>query len=144
PPGAFPGPASMGRPRRYIDGQLYAVAYNFGDADPIIQQTFDQISVLVYSTFTASAHPTWAEIQPIWQQYANLYPVMSKGLFDFSIQEVCDANAHLLHFVLSKPVTDPDHMPVTRDLSAGKRDALLRYLESVMGKSAVHAPELVV
>jgi hypothetical protein len=139
----FQGPTTMGYPRRYIDGQLYAVAYNFADADPIIQQTFDQISVLIFSTFTASERPTWEEVQPIWQQYANLYPIMSKGLFDFSIQAVADANAHILHFVLSKPVTDPDQMPVTRDLSAGKRAALLRYLDSVMARSAIHDPQLV-
>ncbi|XXX74379.1 hypothetical protein WMF30_42710 [Sorangium sp. So ce134] len=139
----FQGPPEMGCPRRYIDGQLYAVAYNFADGDPIIQQTFDQISVLVFSTFTASEHPTWEEVQPIWKQYANLYPVMSKGLFDFSIRAVADANAHLLYFVLSKPTTDPDHMPVTRDLSAGKRAALLRYLESAMERSAVRDPQLV-
>lgn len=139
----FQAPPQFGCPRRYIDGQLYAIAYNFADADPIIQQTFDQISVLVFSTFKASEHPTWEEVQPIWKQYANLYPIMSKGLFDFSNQEVCDANAHILQFVLSKPITDPDHMPVTRDLSAGKRGALLRYLEGVKGRSAVHAPHLV-
>ncbi|WP_437716464.1 hypothetical protein WMF45_08590 [Sorangium sp. So ce448] len=139
----FQGPPTFGRPRRYIDGQLYAVAYNFADEGPIIQQTFDQISVLLFSTFKASENPTWEEVQPIWKQYANLYPIMSKGLFDFSIQEVADANAHILHFVLNKPVTDPDHMPVTRDLSAGKRAALLRYLERVMDRATVHDPKLV-
>jgi len=136
------GPVSMGTPRSYIDGQLYSIPYNFAGA-PAIMQTFDQVSVLVFSSFTASEAPTWAEVEPILKQYANLYPIMSKGLFDFSIQAVADANAHLLHFVLGKPVSDPDHMPVTRDLSAGKRNALLRYLAHVMAKAAIHSPDTV-
>jgi hypothetical protein len=134
------GPARMGTPRSYIDGQLYSIPYNFVSS-PAIMQTFDQVSVLVFSSFTASDEPTWAEVQPILQQYANLYPIMSKGLFDFSKQAIADANAHLLHFVLSKQVTDPDYMPVTRDLSAGKRAALLRYLERVMARSTIHRPD---
>jgi hypothetical protein len=138
----FSGPAHMGAPRRYLDGQLYAVAYNFADAQPTIMQAYDQISVLLFSSFSTSVKPTWEEIQPIWQQYANLYPIMSQGLFDFS--KKADANAYLLYFVLSKPITDPDHMPVTRDLSAGKRRALLAYLESVMPRSAVHTPDTAV
>ncbi|HET9620364.1 MAG TPA: hypothetical protein VFP84_03280 [Kofleriaceae bacterium] len=134
-------PTRMGRPRGYLDGQLYAIPYNFADGQAALMQTFDQVSIMVYSSFAASAQPSWSEIQPILQQFANLYPIMSKGLFDFSQQAICDANAHLLHFVMSKDEHDPDYMPVTRDMSLTKREAILRYLESVMAASAAHSPD---
>jgi hypothetical protein len=130
----FIGPKRFGAPRQYLDGQLYAINYNFAGESATLMQQFDQISILVFSSFDATAQPAWAEVQPIFQQYANLYPVMSKGLFDFSRQEVADQNAHLLYFSLSKPEDDPGYMPVTRDLSAGKRAAMLRYLEGVLAR----------
>jgi hypothetical protein len=134
----FRGPPHMGNPRQYIDGQLYAINYTLEHGAPIMQ-TFDQISVLVFSSFDVPEQPGWSDVQPILKQYANLYPIMSLGLFDFSVQKIADANAHLLYFVFDKKITDPDQMPVTRDLSWSKRQSLLRYFASVMDSSALHA-----
>jgi hypothetical protein len=132
----FAGPERFGAPRRYLDGQLYILHYNLAGESATILQELDQISILVFSSFDAPERPAWSDVQPILQQYANLYPVMSRGVFDFSRQDVADANARLLHFSLSKDVNDPGYMPVTRDLSAGKRAALLRYLEGVLERGA--------
>ncbi|GAB2917463.1 hypothetical protein GCM10027093_65080 [Paraburkholderia jirisanensis] len=135
------GPETMGNPRGYIDGQLYVVSYNFAGDDTAIQQPFDKIAAVVYSTFPAQGqtidlnHPSWEDVQPILQQYANLYPVMSKGLFDFSKKEVADSAAFIMHFVFDKPVDDPDQMPVTRDLSSTKRRMLINYFNNVMQQS---------
>ncbi|RDU98010.1 hypothetical protein [Trinickia dinghuensis] len=135
------GPEIMGNPRGYIDGQLYAITYNFAGSNTAMQQTFDQIAAVVYSTFPAPGqsididNPTWDDVQPILQQYANLYPVMSKGLFDFSKQPVADSAAFIMHFVFAKPVEDPDQMPVTRDLSSSKRRMLINYFANVMQRT---------
>ena len=128
------GPTKFGTPRNYFDGQIYNINYNFAEGTKTIPQMFDNLTILVFSSFTASSPPTWEEIQPILQQYANLYPIMSHGLFDFSDQAQADANARIMHFVFDKNIKDPDYMPVTRDLSYGKRKALLDYFGNLIGK----------
>ncbi len=126
------GPERMGTPREYMDGQLYTVAYNFAGTDPAVQQNFDKLAILVFSTVERKVAPVWDDVQPILQQYANLYPAMSQGLFDFSRREQAEANAFILRFVLDKPIDDPDQMPVTRDLSSARRALLIRYLDGVL------------
>lgn len=128
------GPPSMGTPREYMDGQLYTVSYNFAGPDPALQHNFDKLAVVVFSTLAPCAAPAWSDVQPILQQYANLYPVMSQGLFDFSQQEQADANAFLLRFVFDKGIDDPDQMPVTRDLSSARRALLIRYFDQVLAE----------
>ncbi|PCE29549.1 hypothetical protein BZL54_25530 [Burkholderia ubonensis subsp. mesacidophila] len=136
----------MGAPRGYIDGQLYVISYNFKSAQKPtdnVQQQFDKIPVVVYSSFPGVVsqqyvdidHPRWEDVQPILQQYANLYPVMSKGLFDFSKKEVADSAAFIMKFVFEKPDDDPDQMPVTRDLSSTKRRMLINYFSNVIKNS---------
>ncbi|HKG20402.1 MAG TPA: hypothetical protein VKC34_00770, partial [Blastocatellia bacterium] len=69
-----------GRPRAYIDGQLYGVTYALGDSPPpvgAVQNPSQILNALVFSGYEASDRPTWLrDVQPIFQQYANLYPVM--------------------------------------------------------------------
>ncbi len=126
------GPEVMDHPREYIDGQLYTISYNFSGSDPAIQQNFDKLAVLVFSTVPVVQNPSWNDVQPILLQYANLYPVMSQGLFDFSQKDQADANAFIMRFVLDKGINDPDQMPVTRDLSSAKRAMLIRYFDQVL------------
>ncbi|UMR29645.1 hypothetical protein MJ904_21745 [Massilia sp. MB5] len=126
------GPEVMDHPREYIDGQLYTISYNFSGSDPALQQNFDKLAVLVFSTVPVVDNPTWNDVQPILQQYANLYPVMSQGLFDFSQKDQADANAFIMRFVLDKGINDPDQMPVTRDMSSAKRAMLIRYFDQVL------------
>ncbi|CAM2167674.1 conserved hypothetical protein [Paraburkholderia sacchari] len=138
---AITGPESMGNPRGYIDGQLYVVSYNFAGGETAIQQPYDKLAIVVFSTFPARGqpidldNPRWEDVQPILQQYANLYPVMSQGLFDFSKREVADSAAFVMHFVFDKTIDDPDQMPVTRDLSATKRRMLINYFRNVMNRT---------
>ena len=77
--------------------------------------------------YIAPTEPTWYDLQPIFQQYANLYPVMDR-LVNLASYEDIAANARLLAFAFGLPPHDPNHMPVTRDLSQGKRAAILRWL----------------
>ena len=122
-----------GKPRDYIDGQVYAIC-------PVLEETivspaapypFNQwnfISILVWSGFQADEPPTWlGSIQPIFQQYANLYPVMQRFLDLGSYESVCE-NIRLLTLAFGLDPANPNSMPVTRDLSAAKRDAILRWL----------------
>jgi hypothetical protein len=53
---------------------------------------------------------------------------MSKGLFGLADPAVARQHATLLAFAFERDIDDPNHMPVTRDLSAGKRQAVLAWL----------------
>jgi len=65
-----------------IDGQVYGVRPSFSDPHlaegPVNQWNF--ISFLIWSDWTPSSPISWTDIQPIFQQYANLYPIMGRFL----------------------------------------------------------------
>ena len=63
----------------------------------------------------------------MFTQYANLYPVMGR-LLDLSDYESVCACRELLLLAYDLPITDPNSMPVTRDLSTAKRAAIVRWL----------------
>jgi Ferritin-like len=120
-----------GNPRGYIDGQVYGIAYQLGATPPVVgaQQNPSMIlNALVFSGYEVPAHPTWMrDVRPIFAQYANLYPIMRPivNLADFaSIM----GRRKLLQNVFATPVTDPNYMPVTRDLSTAKRTMLQTWL----------------
>jgi len=123
----------LGRPRDYIDGQVYAlcpvlesVIVSPGDPYPFNQWNF--VSVLVWSGFEPDDPPTWHGcIEPVLRQYGNLYPVMRDFLDLGDYEQVC-AHAARLADQFSRGIDDPGSMPVTRDLSAAKREALVRWL----------------
>jgi hypothetical protein len=125
--------ADPGTPRDYLDGQVYGLY-------PVLEETiispanpypFNQwafITLLVWSGFEPDEPPTWfGTIHPILQQYANLYPVMNRFLDLGNYDSVCD-NLQLLELSFALDVDHPNSMPVTRDLSAAKRAAILRWL----------------
>lgn len=135
-----------GNPRGYIDGQIYALGYQikgtpFMNPNPSIppqpngnQSNF--VSLMLYSGGPTPELPVqWSTIQPIMQQYANLYPIMSRGIFDLSNQQDVDQNAQILKLVFSKDPLDPNYMPATRDLSAYNRGLILQYLDQVIAKA---------
>jgi hypothetical protein len=125
--------ADPGTPRDYIDGQLYGLY-------PVLEETiisparpypFNQwtfITLMVWSGFEPDEPPTWfGAIHRILQQYANLYPVMNRFLDLGDYDSVCD-NRRLLELAFALDIDNPNSMPVTRDLSAAKRAAILRWL----------------
>jgi hypothetical protein len=123
--------ADPGSPRSYIDGQVYGISYALGDSPPPVGSVSNPsqiLSALVWSAYTAPAQPTWAsDVQPIFQQYANLYPVM-RPIVDLSNFDNVVARGPLVTHVLKLPVTNAMYMPVTRDLSRAKRDMILKWL----------------
>lgn len=114
-----------------IDGQVYGIRPAFADAQtysgPVNQWNF--ISILLWSGFTPASPVTWTDLQPIFQQYANLYPVMNRFL-DLGNYEAVVKNARLLLLAFGLDPADPNSMPVTRDLSPAKRDAILAWLKN--------------
>ena len=114
-----------------IDGQVYGVRPAFSDAQtyngPVNQWNF--ISILLWSGFTPANPVTWTDLQPIFQQYANLYPVMNRFL-DLGNYDAVVKNARLLLLAFGLHPEDPNSMPVTRDLSPAKRNAILSWLKN--------------
>ena len=125
-----------------IDGQVYGIRPALAGAsgnDVVNQWNF--ISVLLWSGFTPGNPVTWNDLQPIFQQYANLYPVMNRflNLGDFN---AVVANASLLKLAFGLDADNPNAMPVTRDLSPAKRQAILSWLDNPLPGSPVVAPTL--
>lgn len=116
-----------GNPRVYIDGQVYAIRPSLQPpTTPVNPSNF--ISVLLFDAFEIEEPPTWyPALQPIFQQFANLYPVM-QGFLDLSDYDSVVANRELLLLAFGLDISDPNSMPVTRDLSPAKRAAILTFL----------------
>jgi hypothetical protein len=121
--------ADPGNPRGYLDGQIYQIAYRPAVSGASPPPPVEPIVLHVRDTYDPPAAPAWdTDIAPFMQQYGNLYPVMSKGLFGLADPAVARQHATLLAFAFERDIDDPNHMPVTRDLSAGKRQAVLAWL----------------
>ncbi|HEX8407495.1 MAG TPA: hypothetical protein VF883_01425 [Thermoanaerobaculia bacterium] len=123
-----------GTPRQFIDGQVYGVRYLpaaiANAASGAFVNRWDFISLLVWSQYELDHPPAWHDdMQPIFTQYANLYPVMDT-IIDLSDYEDVAKHAGLLSFAFGLPDADPNQMPVTRDLSPGKRKAILQWLNT--------------
>ena len=139
-----------GNPRGFIDGQVYGVRPMLeevvipGAGYPFNPGEF--VSLLVWNAFEPDEPPTWhGSLRPIFQQYANLYPVMDRFL-DLSDYETVAANRKLLLLALGLDPRDPNSMPVTRDLSDSKRKTIIRWLTEVGpdGRPRMGAPPAVV
>lgn len=114
-----------GTPRGFIDGQMYYIGYSLGNI-----RSSNTVMIKVYSGYKVPDQPTWMEhVQPIFQQYANLYPVM-KAIVDLSNYASVMQRLHVLKNVFRLPISSPNYMPVTRDLSAAKLEMLRKWLDN--------------
>ena len=124
--------SNPGSPRAYIDGQVYGITYALGPTAPpfgSVQNASQILSALVFSGYQAQEEPTWLEdVQPIFQQYANLYPIM-RPIVDLSNYASVLSRRSILKKVFDTPISDPNYMPVTRDLSAAKRAMIRKWLD---------------
>lgn len=123
-------PDGPGNPRHYIDGQLYGIAYQFPDGSGGTQSNIQHfISILAWDKYTAPEQPVWyQDVQPILRQYANLYPIMSHGLFDLADYDKVVQYLKIMELCFNLPLSDPNSMPVTRDMSEGKRAMIVKWL----------------
>ncbi|NHZ41629.1 hypothetical protein [Massilia aquatica] len=143
-------PTDPGTPRYFnggqdygIDGQVYGIRVRFTDQRFAYNENqWNFISILLWSDFAPPAPVTWDALQPIFQQYANLYPVMKRFLDLGNFQDVV-ANAALLKLAFGLDPSNPNAMPVTRDLSPAKRNAILSWLDNPLsGNGAAPARRL--
>jgi hypothetical protein len=119
-------------PRGYIAGQLYGIGYQLADQPAgYISNPMNYVSVLVFDKKAVPDKPTWyQDIQPLFTQYGNLYPIMSRYVVDLNDYDAVVERLSILHLAFSLPIDHPNHMPVTRDLGAGDRDTILKWLSS--------------
>ena len=109
-------------PRPNLDGQLYQVMF-------AVRNEGDLLVVHLYDRYVPPAEPTWeGQVKDLLKPYAEQYAVMKQRVFDIGDYTIVKNRAEILRFALSRQVTDPNYMPVTRDLSAGKRDTILAWL----------------
>ena len=95
-----------------LGSQLYLYTHDW-NMDTIGQP----LTVLVFVNTPGPASPTWTnDVAPIFQLYAKLYPGMQQVL-DLGNYGVVTGNLHAFKTVMNLPMSDPSHMPVTRDLS---------------------------
>jgi hypothetical protein len=122
-----------GNPRVYIDGQVYGITYQLGPAPPPIgsvQNGSQFLSALVFSGYEIPSEPNWMEhVRPVFQQYADLYPVM-QPIVDLANFGSVVSRRNILKKIFNAPVADPNYMPVTRDLSEAKRTMIRKWLDN--------------
>ncbi len=116
-----------GNPRGPIDGVVVQVTYGSvhrpGEPE-------GKLSIRVFDDYRAPARPTWLrDVRPVLQMYANLFPVM-RDLLDLGNYNHVLRHRTYIRRTLLAPVDSPSHMPVTRDLSPGKRDMIVSWLDS--------------
>jgi hypothetical protein len=134
--------SAPGNPRGYIDGQIYGVRSVLVDTLAPFGNIFtmfnpnNYISLLVWDAFHPTEPPTWwgtsdqDSLQYVFEQYANLYPVMQDFLNLKDYESVCE-NLYLLQLAFGLDVSDPNSMPATRDLSTAKRQTILRWMNNL-------------
>ena len=122
-----------GNPRGYIDGQVYGIAYGPGEAPPATgnHNSSRCLNALVFSRYEAQDEPTWLEdVEPIFQQYDNLYPSM-RAVVELSNYASVVSRLPILQRAFEVDIPDPGYMPVTRDLSRPKRDMIRKWLHGL-------------
>ena len=128
-----------GNPRQFIDGQIYFLTYAMqGMPAGYVQSPDDIVSVLVFENKEVKI-PVWTNcIDKILGQYGRLYPIMSNfGLDDYDT--VKEKHVQIRN-ALERPITDPFHMPVTRDLSESRRQQIFTWMDIGMPKSLPPLP----
>ncbi|MBE4748860.1 hypothetical protein G4177_11880 [Corallococcus sp. ZKHCc1 1396] len=109
-----------GNPRGFVDGQVYFTTYGFTPPVPDYNQDpNDLVSVQIYQQTPITGTPTWLNgVGDILRQYGMLYPIM--GRFQLWTYEGVVMNHAAISRVLGLDVSQPLHMPVSRDLSTIK------------------------
>jgi hypothetical protein len=130
--GMAPVPLQAGNPsplppdRQSIGGQLYFVggpwaAGNVSGA-PLTAKLFNSIEPPI-------PEPTWDDVQPILYKYYFLYAYMA-SIVDISNYADVVANAQAIQQVFSLPFSDPNYMPVTREMSSDEKNLILSWIKA--------------
>ena len=124
-----------GNPRGFVDGQVYFLTYDFSPkVEGFHQDPNDLVSVQIYQQTPIIGTPTWKNgIGEMMRQYGMLYPIM--GAFELWTYEGVKTNHEKIERVLRTDMSLPLHMPVTRDMSAIRRDLVLGWFAAGMPES---------
>ncbi len=127
-------------PRGYIDGQIFLIGYML-EGLPMEQQydlsfmemwLMDGLIMHVRNAYEEIKEPEWSDISEIMTQYRNLYPLMSRNIIDLSDPKEIAARKKIMLYAFTRDLNDPTYMPVTRDLSEGKRKTIVNWLTTGM------------
>ena len=120
--------------RTYIDGQLYPFLYSINGTKTCNNDT-DLNSLALIRIFDSyhpnlmGLEPTWLDhVYPIFKKYADLYPVMTDNFVDLANYYDVLRHKKAIKETISLPESDPNYMPVTRDLSRDKKNLILKWL----------------
>jgi hypothetical protein len=92
----------------------------------------DVLVAHVRDAFTVPDRPNWTrDVRPILAPYSALYPIMGRHLADLGDRDEVAMMREAMLLALTRAETDPNHMPVTRDLSGPKRATIVRWLEQL-------------
>jgi hypothetical protein len=116
-----------GNPRKWVDGVSVECPYGFAAG---ANEPEGLLAVRIFDPCPVPARPTWVrDVQPILQQYSNLYPSMNAILDLGNYNHVVRHQTYIRRTLLA-PQESPNHMPVTRDLSPGRRDMIVKWLDT--------------
>ena len=117
--------------RKGLDGNLegyhYYVRWSKMSEDK--PKSCTMIVAKVYHPRNYKEPYTWVDhVQPTFQQYANLYPVMRSRSFEMDSYFDVVAHKDIMKLSLTLPMSHPSYMPATRDLSIPRRNMILKWL----------------
>lgn len=114
-------------PRDGLEGQVYRIAPIWDqDSNP---DPWIAANILLHSSYPIPDTPVWeTDVLPIFAQYMKLYPNM-KARMDLTDETTVKNNASLITNLLKLPMTSPNFMPVTRDLSSSRLATILKWLQ---------------
>ena len=119
--------------RTYIDGQLYPFLYSINSTKTCKDIDLNSLALIriidSYFHDLTGLEPTWLDhVYPIFKKYADLYPVMTDNFVDLANYYDVLQHKKAISETISLPESDPNYMPVTRDLSRDKKNLILKWL----------------
>lgn len=111
----------------HLDGALYRVGVFLGPAVPSNQCA--QLIVRVFDEVPDVPAPTWTHIQPIFFQFARLYPSMT-AVFNMGDAATLRPLLPAIKAAMQRDFKAINYMPVTRDLSFDKIDMIIRWIDN--------------
>lgn len=92
----------------------------------------DGLIMHVRNAFREVKEPSWSDLAEIMTQYRNLYPLMSRNIIDLSDPQEVASRKKIMLYAFTRDINDPTYMPVSRDLSEGKRKTIVNWLNTGM------------
>jgi hypothetical protein len=113
--------------RKNVDGQVYFIGGPWTPTTELFEGA--PLSVKIANSMTPVQSPTWTDVQPILYQYYVLYGYMA-SIVNLSNYASVKESAQQVRAVLLLPISDPHHMPVTRDMSKDARRMIIQWIDN--------------